>query len=503
MRAGVVRAGVGCLFGAGVCCGGAGGKAGLSAGALVRAGVGAGGWWLGGACGWLVVGRSVRGACCFALVSPVWFSCRLWVGGVLLCAECGVCWAGSVVGCVMSGFGGGRGRGRGRVVTIGVVVARSGRLAGLGDPLDFVMGLLGPKVAGAGIAGGRVRLVGRDSRSCAEGARQAVEELVRDERAVIVVTLAGTQVLPAVADACEAVGVPCVSSAFPWQVYYYGRGAQDGRPFGWTYHFCWGLDDIAETFADLWECVGGGRHVVGCLWNDGPQGAWSRHPRRGFAPVARARGHRLVEPEPYREPAADLGSYVGAFRDAGVDVVTSAATGGDLALFRAQAAEEGWRPRLITCSRWLAYPPSVTRSGGRPPQAEVGTLVYWTPSHPCVSSLDGMTAGELAQAYEQATGRQWLQPLGLAYALVEVAVHAVRSAEDPFDRRAVCAALGRARLRTMVGVLDWTAGPVPNVATVPLAGGQWQRGVRHDYELVVVTGGRVEGLVVGGELVAG
>jgi branched-chain amino acid transport system substrate-binding protein len=394
---------------------------------------------------------------------------------------------------------------RERVLTVGVAVARSGRLASLGDPLDFVLNRLAPKLAERGPCGYPVRLVSRDTRSCAEGARQAVEELIQQEDAAIVVTLAGTEVLPAVADACEAAGVPCLSSTFPWQVYYYGRGADDDRPFHWTYHFCWGLDDIAGVFADLWEHVDGSGPVkpVGCLWNDGPQGMWSRHPERGFAPAARARGHRLVEPEPYREPATTLDAHVRAFREAGTDIVTSAATGSDLALFRARAAEEGWQPRLITCSRWLAYPPSVTRGGDLPAQAGVGTLAYWTPAHPYRSSIDGTTAGELADAYEQTTGRQSLQPLGLAYALLEVASHVLTTADDPTDRRSVAATLGKTRLDTMAGPLDWTRGPVPNIATVALAGGQWQPGTRHDYELTIVTPGRVEGLSATGDLTVG
>ncbi|MGK5448171.1 ABC transporter substrate-binding protein [Streptomyces radiopugnans] len=391
----------------------------------------------------------------------------------------------------------------GQALTVGVVAARSGRLANLGDPLAFAVSLLEPKLTRIrnGSRDYPVRLASRDSRSTADGARQAVRELVRDEGARIVLTLAGTEVLPAAADACEEAGVPCVSSTFPWQVYYYGRGARESTPFRWTYHFCWGLDDIAEVFADLWEQAGGPGRPVGCLWNDGPQGTWSRHAERGFAPAARARGHRLVDPAGYTEPAADLSGHVRAFAEADADIVTSAATARDLALFRALAAGHGGTPRLITCSRWLAYPPSTTGGGGRPAQADVATLVYWTPAHPYRSSLDGMTAAELAGAYEQATGRQWLQPLGLAHALFEVAAHALRTAADPTDPAAVAAAVGRTRLETVAGPLDWTAGPVPNVATVRLAGGQWQQGARHDYELAVVSNRHVEGLPVDADLV--
>jgi branched-chain amino acid transport system substrate-binding protein len=379
-------------------------------------------------------------------------------------------------------------------LTVGVVVARTGRLASLGDPLDFALERLGPRLAAAGPGGRRIRVVGRDSRPTVEGARQAVAELIRDEGAVMVLTLAGTEVLPAVADACEAAGTPCVSSTFPWQVYYYGRGADDGRPFARTFHFCWGLDDIAGTFADLWELAGGPGRTVGCLWNDGPQGAWSRHERHGFAPAARARGHRLVDPPAYAEPAAAFDGHLTAFREAGADIVTSAATARDLGRFRELAARAGWTPRLITCSRWLAYPPTTSGSYGPPAQTGVGTLVYWSAAHPYRSSLDGTTAAELAEAYEQRTGRQCPQPLGLAHALFEVAAHALRTADDPEDPEAVASALRRTDVKTMAGRLDWTSGPVPNVAEVALAGGQWQPGERHGLELAVVTPGRVEGL---------
>lgn len=157
---------------------------------------------------------------------------------------------------------------------MGVVIARTGRLSKSGDPLAFAMSRVEPELRRVKNGGPshEVRLASRDSRSCADGTREAVRELVRDEGARIVLTLAGTEVLPAVADTCEEEGVPCVSGTFPWQVYYHGRGGTDRRPFCWTYHFCRGLDDIAETFADLWEAAGGSARTVGCLWNDGPQG---------------------------------------------------------------------------------------------------------------------------------------------------------------------------------------------------------------------------------------
>ncbi|MBT2414731.1 ABC transporter substrate-binding protein [Streptomyces sp. ISL-12] len=366
---------------------------------------------------------------------------------------------------------------------VGVVAPLTGRLAPLGSPLSYALRRLTPRLARVR-NGGRhhdVTIAVRDSRSDPDAARRAVHDLADADGAHVVLTMAGTRVLPAVTRACEEAGVPCVSTTFPWQAYVHTRGAEPGHRFRWTYHFAWGLDDIAAVFADLWERVDG-RGAVGCLWNDDLQGALLRHERYGFAPVTSPRGHALVDLGAYPEPADGFHSQVGRMREHGADVITSAATATDLALFHRQAREEGLRPRLITCSRWLTYPHTHTAPApgvhGELADAGVATLVYWSPGHPYRSSLDGTTCAELAHAYQRDTGTAWLQPLGLAHALLETAHHALTVASDPTDRASVADALAGTRLDTIAGRLDWTRGPTPNIALLPLAGGQWQ----HDAE---------------------
>ncbi|MGW4111145.1 ABC transporter substrate-binding protein [Actinosynnema sp. NPDC004786] len=342
---------------------------------------------------------------------------------------------------------------------IGVVLARTGRLSPLGVPLEFVATALPWPV----------EVLLRDTGSTPAGARAAVRSAV-GAGARVVVTLGGTTTLPAVVDACAEREVPCVSTTLPWQVFHHTR-----RWPGTAFHFCWGVDDIASVFADLWERLGAAR-TVGCVWNDGPQGGALR---RWFAPVATARGHRLVD-LPYRESSG----VVPAVGD--VEVVTSAATAADLAeVVRAR------RPRLVTCSRWLTDPFGVARHG----LARVATIVSWTPEHEHVGR-GGRTPRDLARAYEDATGSAWLQPLGLAHALFEVAVHALGEADASTP---VTEVLSRTRLATVAGVLDWTRGPVPGVATLPLAGGQWRGGPRPS--LAVVDNRRAPLVPVSGELV--
>ncbi|GAA3987788.1 ABC transporter substrate-binding protein [Allokutzneria multivorans] len=357
---------------------------------------------------------------------------------------------------------------------IGVVLARTGRLTLLGDPLDHVVHRFRARFPS-------LDFVTADSRSTVEGARAATRRLIEREGVRLVVCLGGTSVLPAITETCERLRTPCVSTALPWQVYRYGRD----RDFDWTFHFCWGLDDIAATFADLWRHAG---DSVGLLWNDGPQGRALRDPSFGFLPV---KSHAVVDAGAYRESESDFAVQVEALLRSDVDVVSSAATTGDLVRFLERAGREGLRPNLVTCSRWLAYPFDMDN----PALDRVATVVAWAPGHRYVSSVDGISPVELAADYKRQTGRPWLPLLGLAHALLEVAVHAVTEGED---RAAVADVLAKSTVDTIAGRLDWTSGPVPCVATLPLAAGQWQDGV-----LRLVDNDKVPAAVCDGDLLVG
>ena len=71
----------------------------------------------------------------------------------------------------------------------------------------------------------------------------------------------------------------------------------------------------------------------------------------------------------------------------------------------------------------------------------IATDSWWGPYMPYKSSLNGETAQDLANAYQTAPGKQWLQTLGSTYSLFEVAHQALTAAADPHDHDAVAAQL--------------------------------------------------------------
>jgi branched-chain amino acid transport system substrate-binding protein len=130
----------------------------------------------------------------------------------------------------------------------------------------------------------------------------------------------------------------------------------------------------------------------------------------------------------------------------------------------------------------------------------MSTEVWWTPRHPFKSSLTGASAAELAAAYTKDTKKQWTQPLGFTHALFEIAADVLKRAASVDDKRAVVAAIKATNLNTVVGPVNWSKGPVPNVTKTPLVGGQWVRGKDFRFDMVVVSNKTAPNIPVSGKL---
>jgi branched-chain amino acid transport system substrate-binding protein len=145
----------------------------------------------------------------------------------------------------------------------------------------------------------------------------------------------------------------------------------------------------------------------------------------------------------------------------------------DFATFWAQAAQQGFNPKVATIGKAILFPSVVESLGTR--GDGLTSEVWWSPNHPFNSSLTGDSAQALVNEYTAATGRPWTQPIGFRHALFEVVADVVKRTEDLDDQQAITASIAATKLDTIVGMVDWSSGPVKNVSKTPLVGGQWQR----------------------------
>jgi len=399
--------------------------------------------------------------------------------------------------------GGGGGGKKGGTLKIGYVTPRTGALAPFGEADEFVLGVMrdrlgdGLRIGGATYA---IEIIDKNSESSSDTASSVAQELIVDDGVDLVLVSSTPDTTNPVADQCEANGVPCISTVAPWQPYYIGRGgdpASKEAAFKYTYHFFWGLEDVIGVFLAMWSQVPTNKVVAGLFPNDPDGNAWGDK-ELGFPPPLGDAGYRIVDPGRYTNGATDFSAQIGRFRSGGAQVLTGVPIPPDFTTFWTQAAQQGFRPQVASIGKALLFPAAVEALGDI--GTGLSTEVWWSPSHPFTSSLTDEKASEVAAAYTESTNRQWTQPIGFAHALFEVAVDVLTRSKDPKDADAVVDAIKGTDLDTIVGTVDWSSGPVPNVAKTKLVGGQWRKGSDTPYDLVIVANDDLPDVPTGGTL---
>jgi branched-chain amino acid transport system substrate-binding protein len=392
--------------------------------------------------------------------------------------------AAALAGCGTSGTLGDR-----QPVRLGYVSPQSGTLFGFGQADSFVVESARRMFKDGLEIGGRshpVEILVRDSQSSPERAGEAARELIDREQVAMMLVSSTPETTNPVADACEQAGMPCISTAAPYQPWYLARHPAPApgsrKPYRWTWHFFWGLEDITAVFSEMWGQVETNM-VLGGLWPDDRDGrAWGA----GFPQVLRNQGYHIIDPGRYKDGKDSFATEIDAFKANQAEIVTGVPLPSDFATFWKQAAQRDYRPRIASVGKALAFPAFLEAMG----TAEgVSTEVWWSPRHPFTSSLTGASAGQLCEDYRARTGRQWIQPLGFVHALFEVAASVLKRAGDVGDRQALAEAIKATRIDTIVGRVDWTLDQAdfPNVSRTPLVGGQWRRGRTWPFELEIVS----------------
>jgi branched-chain amino acid transport system substrate-binding protein len=389
---------------------------------------------------------------------------------------------------------------QGATIKIGYVSPQTGPLAPFGEADKWVIDRMQAVFKGGITVGGKkssIQILLKDSQSNPNRAGEVANDLILKDKVQLVLTAGTPETANPVSDACELNEVPCVSSVVPWQPWFFGRKGDPAKGFGWTYHFFWGLEDVIANFTNGWKSVQTNKKVGGLFPNDGDGNAWGDK-ELGFPKPLAANGFSLLDPGRYQNLTQDFSAQIAAFKKDGIEIVTGVMIPPDAKTFLTQAKQQGFRPKVVTLGKALLFPGAIEALG------DLGdgltTEVWWSPSHPYKSSLTGQSAKALAAAYEGATKKQWTQPVGFAHALFEVAADVLKRAKDA-SNKSVRDALAATNLATVVGGVKWGGqGPFKNVSKTPLVLGQWVKGKKHKYELVIVNNQAAPNIPTGGKM---
>ena len=386
----------------------------------------------------------------------------------LLKSSAGVAAALAAPGLVRSAFA------AGETINIGWINARSGPLSPFAEADEYVLGLVNAALKGGIEIGGKtyaVNFVLKDTQSDPVTGSKVAKELISADKVDLVMTSSTPETINPVADACEAGGMPCLSTVAPWEAVYFGRGAKPGAPspFKWTYHFSFGASDFAAVYADQWSKIATNKKVGVLLPNDADGNAI----RAVMIPALQKAGFTVTDAGPYENGITDFSAQISTFMNAGVEIVNSFPFPPDFPVFWRQAAQKGLaqQVKIMQIAKAGLFEVELEALGDL--GNGVASGAYWHRAYPFVSPVTGKKCDELADGFEKATGKPWSQQVGAQMALFDAAIGALKASSNPKDKAAVAAALSKLKVETATGVVDFTAGPVPNCAATGLVGTQW------------------------------
>ncbi len=361
-----------------------------------------------------------------------------------------------------------------RRIRVGFVSPRTGALAEFGRTDPYVLDLARQALArGLAIGGATyaVTLLDRDTQSDPSRASQLAKSLINNDRIDMMLVISTPETINPVADACEAAGVPCLSTVMPWEAWYFGRGGKPGQPspFRWTYHFGFGVGEFHRTYVSQWQLLPTNRKVGVLYSNDADGNAI----RANLAPLLGKDGFTIIDPGPYEDGTTDYAAQIAVFKRERCEIFNSFPIPRDFASFWRQATQQGYTRSVKICqvAKTGLFPDGIEALGALGPN--IASAAYWHRSFPYKSTLTGVTGEALASGYETKSGLQWTQQLGATMSLIDAGMTALQTSSDPRSKEAVAASLARMVTTTMIGRIDFTKGPVPNVSPAPIIGTQW------------------------------
>jgi len=315
-----------------------------------------------------------------------------------------------------------------------------------------------------------VKIITVDTESNPTRAGEVTQRLIQQDGVHMLIARHTPDTALPVSAMAERSGVPCVSlecPVDPWLA---------GGPYEWVYHSFWRIETNYELFKSMWTELGMGPDsgaTVGFLFPNDPDGlAWGKIFTEGLTKD----GYKISDPGHYPVPNDDFTAVINQFKRDGVSIITGCDIAPNFATFAAQAAQQGLEYKIITMGRAYLFPADAN-SHDMSIADGLTCEVWWTPWHPFSSSLTGMTAQELADAYEQEFNTEWSAPMGYKYAGMEIAIDALKRAES-LDPDAIREAIGATDLDTMVGHIKYN--PETHVAETPIVGGQWVKNAAGD-----------------------
>ena len=322
----------------------------------------------------------------------------------------------------------------------------------------------------------------QDMQSDSNRASQVAQDLILNEKVVLIgASASAANVLP-VRDIAENFECPCITYDCPGDAW---NADQPEGGFKWSWHTWFIFKDMAENLIAMWDMVQTNKKIGGLYPNDNDGNVFAG----GLPPAFEAKGYTYFDPGRYQNGTEDYTAIISQFRKEGVEIVNGVPTPPDFANFWKQAVQQGFRPKMSTEAKAMLFPAGVNALGDL---GDGQTVECWFhPTFPYTSTVTGLTAQQVCDQWEQDKQAQWTQPVCF-FGQFEVFSDILTRCKNPLDKNEIIAATKQTKITTIGGPVDWTVNPEPysgfyNFSTKPITGGQWVKGTgKYPYDLNIV-----------------
>jgi branched-chain amino acid transport system substrate-binding protein len=325
----------------------------------------------------------------------------------------------------------------------------------------------------------KVKIVDTESNPT-KAAEMASKLILRDKIDLMYVSSTPATVSP-VAGVCERQKIPSISTMMPNEMFLHGG------PFHWAFNASVSVRDFMAAFLQTWNQIQTNKVVGLCAQNDPDGIAWAE----GASHVLPGQGYKLVDMGRFPAGTKDYTSQINGWKKGKVEILFANMSPPDFSALWRQCFRAGFIPKACTAGRAGLFP-SALKAIGSDLALGVTSEVLFHPSYPFKSSLTGETTKQFCDAYEEASGKQWTQPIGGCYSGYEILADVLRRAQT-LDNEAIRKAYLDTNLDTLAGPIKFTE---KNVATTPSGCLQWIKGKKYAYDAVVVANGNYKMLPV-------
>jgi branched-chain amino acid transport system substrate-binding protein len=265
-----------------------------------------------------------------------------------------------------------------------------------------------------------LEIITKDSQSNPNRASEVAQDLILKDKVHIVSTFATPETVNPVADQCELNGMPCVSNDDPIESFFFGRHGDPKKGFEWTYNFFFTGSGLLKTLMAGWARLPSNK-TIGVLWANDDDG---RIFAQVMTPEMKKAGFTVVDPGRFDLPANNFSPEIDAFKSNKAELIFAVIPGPDFTVFFNQAAQQGFKPKVIGAGKVDEFPEGVYPYGER--AANFMTEVWWSKYHPYSSGLTNQSSIDFAEEYEKTANKQSSMALGFRHSLLEVAIDALK-----------------------------------------------------------------------------